>query len=220
MKKVFGSDSLLFRIMTILMEFAAMNLLFILCSVPLVTAGAAYTALMDSLYLFLQKGEGIFGAGHFLKIFRENLKQTIAMWCGSLVSMILLVYGIWYWLTSLTGVFCLVMAGVYVIIFVLVFGVLQFWLFLLARGQKPCADFLKDCFLLSLAKFPCVLVMAVVSLSPLMFLQLPVGVMIRVFPVYMLYCFSFPAYFCAWIHARVLPPLYPGLDWEEENNDR
>ena len=37
MKRFFGTDSPLFRFMTILLELAEINLLFILCSLPVVT---------------------------------------------------------------------------------------------------------------------------------------------------------------------------------------
>ena len=46
MKRFFGTDSPSFRFMTILLELAEINLLFLLCSIPIVTIGAAYSAML------------------------------------------------------------------------------------------------------------------------------------------------------------------------------
>ena len=188
-----------------------MNLLFLVCSIPVVTAGAAYAALQDSLYLFLKKGEGCFHAGVFLKVVRKSLKGSLAVWCGGLLSMGLLAYGSLFWFSALSGGVRYLFTGFYGLVFVLVFGTVQFWLFLLGRGQEPGLAFLKDCFLLALAKFPAVLVMAAFTFSPLLVLNLTGSVLLRIFPVCLLYCFSFPAFFCVRLHDRLLPPLYPAL---------
>ena len=55
MKRFFGTDSPLFRFMTILLELAEINLLFILCSLPVVTMGASYVAMTDSKCMFTVK---------------------------------------------------------------------------------------------------------------------------------------------------------------------
>ena len=68
MKRFFGTDSPLFRFMTILLELAEINLLFLLCSIPIVTIGAAYSAMLHSLYGMHKYGEGCFSVNS-LKIF-------------------------------------------------------------------------------------------------------------------------------------------------------
>ena len=216
MKSFFNSDSMLFRILTILMEFALMNLMFILCCIPVVTAGSSYTALTESLHLFVQKGEGCFSAGNFLKTFKNNLKSTIPVWCGGLLSMIVLLYEAGYWFHSFRGTARIILSGICLLLFLLVFGILQFWLFLTGRGQKAGIAFLKDCFLLSLARFPSVLLMAAFTASPLLLLLLSGSVLIRMAPVLLLFCFSFPAFFCVRLHEKILPPLFPALFPEDD----
>ena len=195
MKHIFGEDSFLFRILTILMEFAFMNLLFLFLSIPLVTAGAAYTALTENLYLFLKKGEGCFSSRYFVRVFLENIKSSAMLWIPGAVSMGILIYGIRLWTISLQGWYKIILTGVYILVFLFVFGILQFWHFLCGRGKKPGKELLKDCFLLTLAKLPVILLLLFITISPAFFLLLPGAAFIRILPVILLYGVSFPAFF-------------------------
>lgn len=71
MKRFFGTDSPSFRFMTILLELAEINLLFLLCSIPIVTIGAAYSAMLHSLYGMHKYGEGCFSVKMFLEYLEE-----------------------------------------------------------------------------------------------------------------------------------------------------
>ena len=72
MKRFFGTDSPSFRFMTILLELAEINLLFLLCSIPIVTIGAAYSAMLHSLYGMHKYGEGCFSVKMFFRVFRSS----------------------------------------------------------------------------------------------------------------------------------------------------
>lgn len=90
MKRFFGTDSPSFRFMTILLELAEINLLFLLCSIPIVTIGAAYSAMLHSLYGMHKYGEGCFSVKMFFRVFRRSLKPLIPAWCVIVICYILL----------------------------------------------------------------------------------------------------------------------------------
>ena len=77
MKRFLGTDSPLFRFMTILLELAEINLLFILCSLPVVTMGASYATMTDSMNEMHVHGEGCFTAKRFFQVFKKSLKPMI-----------------------------------------------------------------------------------------------------------------------------------------------
>lgn len=77
MKRFFGTDSPLFRFMTILLELAEINLLFILCSLPVVTMGASYAAMTDSMNEMHVHGEDCFSAKRFFQVFKKSMKPMI-----------------------------------------------------------------------------------------------------------------------------------------------
>ena len=71
MKRLFGQDSALFRFLQILMNLAIMNVLFLLTSIPVITMGAAYTALLSCVFDLLME-EGEFSAKFYYKNFRHE----------------------------------------------------------------------------------------------------------------------------------------------------
>lgn len=74
----FSPDSKLYRFMSRLTDVVTLNLLWILCSLPIVTIGAA-TIAASSVSLRIAEGcEGYIGRD-FFKAFKENLKQGIPM---------------------------------------------------------------------------------------------------------------------------------------------
>ena len=72
MKRFLGTDSPLFRFMTSLLELAEINLLFILCSLSVVTMGASYAAMTDSMNEMHVHGEGCFSAKRFFQVFKNT----------------------------------------------------------------------------------------------------------------------------------------------------
>ena len=103
MKRFFGTDSPLFRFMTILLELAEINLLFILCSLPVVTMGASYAAMTDSMNEMHVHGEGCFSAKRFFQVFKKSLKPMIPIGTVILVCCIGLGFNVNYVLKTMEG---------------------------------------------------------------------------------------------------------------------
>ena len=214
-KGFFGTDSALFRFLTVLMELAQMNLLFLLYSLPLFTAGAAYSAMLDGLYTLSRKGEGCFSVSRFHHVFCKCVKNSVKIWCPGALGGILLVYGILYWMKASDGMVRILICGVYAAVGILLFGTLQYSLFCLARTFEWSKERLKDCFLLALAKYPVVILMFLITISWLVLLMLPGANLIRLLPLIALYCIVSPAYACVFFDIKILKPVMPAL-FEEE----
>lgn len=65
--------------MDILTNLIILNLLVIVCCIPVVTAGAAFTSLHKILFLIVQKEEGYIVRG-FWEEFKKNFKQSTICW--------------------------------------------------------------------------------------------------------------------------------------------
>ena len=116
MKRFFGTDSPSFRFMTILLELAEINLLFLLCSIPIVTIGAAYSAMLHSLYGMHKYGEGCFSVKMFFRVFRRSLKPLIPAWCVIVICYILLGCNINYIINNTQGMIRFIGCGVYIVL--------------------------------------------------------------------------------------------------------
>lgn len=60
-------------------DFIILNLLWILCSIPIITIGASTTALYAVMLKLVKNEEGYIAKG-FLKAFKENFRQSTLIW--------------------------------------------------------------------------------------------------------------------------------------------
>ena len=73
------------------------NILFIICSIPVITFGAAYSA---KYYVAMKviRGEGTGVFIPFFKAFKRNFKQATGVWIVMLVAIFLIIFD-WRWIT-------------------------------------------------------------------------------------------------------------------------
>ena len=86
MNGFFSYDGFLFRILTKVMYVVALNLLFMICSIPIFTIGAANTAMYTVLLRYHQGDEPNIIKG-FFRAFRDNFKKA------PIVGLVMLVLG-------------------------------------------------------------------------------------------------------------------------------
>lgn len=83
MKSMFDYEGYLNRMLTKVMYIVAVNLLFILCSLPVFTIGASGCAMYAVLFRYIQKDEPDI-IRTFLEEFRNNFKKATLIWMGML----------------------------------------------------------------------------------------------------------------------------------------
>ena len=79
MGRFFGADSKAIRFLNWLSDLMILNVLTILCSIPIVTMGAAITALYDSVWR-LQEQVEIKTVRNFFDAFKANFKKSTILW--------------------------------------------------------------------------------------------------------------------------------------------
>ena len=85
--KFFGNDSLFGRIFGTLGDMITVNILFLLCSIPVITFGAAFTSMYYALLRNLKYGDSSL-TRDFFSSFRQNFKQSTASWIISIIFII------------------------------------------------------------------------------------------------------------------------------------
>mgnify|MGYP001028458530 CR=1 FL=1 len=218
MKKIFGPDSGLFRFLQMLMNLAVMNILFLLTSIPIVTTGAAYTALLSCVFDLLLE-EGKFSARFFLKKFGEVWKPASLIGAASLIVLAVLGHHAALFFFSDSSV-RLLGAGLYIAFFIWVFGLMMYQFAMLARGRAWKKEMLRDGALLALAKFPVYIAVLLLTASPLTIAMMPASSLISMLPIVLLFWVSCPAMAGGWMMRRFLEKIYPELfrkkDLEEQ----
>ncbi len=100
MGKIFGLDSPVVRFMTRVGELMLFTVLWILCCLPLVTAGASTAALFRMM--FNMKEDRSTKVTDFFRAFRDNFKKATALWVILLAAaaVLLVIYVLAAWVAS------------------------------------------------------------------------------------------------------------------------
>ena len=173
MNRIFGMDSGVMRFLTLVANLAILNVLFIVCSLPVVTLGASLTALNYVALQMIRQEDSYIMRG-FFRGFKQNFLQATAIW------LILLAAGIFLWLDYwsvsqyFTGAMRTVMlvgltvlAVMWVMVFLYVFA-------LQARYENTVKQTMKNALFMALLRLPYTVVLVLIdALLPLLPVFLP-----------------------------------------------
>lgn len=174
MNRIFGMDSGLMRFLTVVANLAILNVLFIVCSLPVVTLGASLTALNYVVLQMIRQEDSYIVRG-FFRGFKQNFWQATIIW------LILLAAGVFLWLdywsvsqyfTGLMRTVMLVGLTVLAVMWVMVF----LYVFALqARYENTVKQTIKNALFMALLRLPytvvLVLIDALLPLLPVFFPQ-------------------------------------------------
>lgn len=92
---IFSMDGFLMRLLTRIADLLILNFLTFVCCIPVITAGAALTALSDMCLKLVRNQEGYIVRGYF-KAFKENFVQATQIWLLLLCGWLLVAVDIWF----------------------------------------------------------------------------------------------------------------------------
>lgn len=177
-----------------------LNLLVLLCSIPIITMGAALTA-MHYVALRVVRNEESYITKDFFKSFKLNFKQATVMWIFVLLIGALIGYDIFI-MTSTTINIPVVIKVIILVVTAILTLTTSFVFPLLSKFDNTNVNIFKNSFAISIAKFPRAIVMVVVSLAPIAILFMP-----QYLPFFILFGFSVPAWICAFLYNDVFKRL-------------
>ena len=94
MKNIFSYDSKFMQILLLLADYMILNLLFILCCIPIFTIGAAQAGLYSGMRVLLDKEDDSPCSRAFFKGFSSGFGKITIVWTVLLAVMALLVYNL------------------------------------------------------------------------------------------------------------------------------
>lgn len=207
MRKLFDINSPFGQGLAVLTDLVAVNLLFVLCCIPVVTIGASLTAMAKVTQgIVLAEGSGVVKT--FFRSFKENFKQSTIFWLICMVFGALLVVDLLFVDNTLTGTAQRVGFCIWVLPVVLYFGITT-WLFpMIARYENTMKGHFKNSFALLVAKLPRTILLAVLNVSPiLLVLVYPYGAL-QTSVIWLLFGFGMLAY----INALLQKPVFSLLE--------
>ena len=192
-----------------------LNVFTILCSLPLFTMGAAFSALHTILLKKVRREDPTIVKPYF-QAFRENFRQATLLWLPMLLVLAALVLD--YILFKDRGGIVGPLMSTVTIIAAVVWQAMFLYVFpLQARFENTNRQTYKNAWLLTLGVFPRTVAMVVISLIPLI-LFYTVGDVIL--PFYLMLGISVPAFLCAKLYSPVFLKLEdPEPDEPKKVND-
>ena len=95
MKDLFNLNSRVMQGLAMVTNLVALNILWLICCIPVFTAGAATTALYHTIFQFhTQQDDAVLRP--FFHAFRANFKQATLFWLATLLLMCLVAFDVYY----------------------------------------------------------------------------------------------------------------------------
>lgn len=160
MRKFFSPDSIAMRFLTLLCNLMYINLLFMICSIPVFTIGAATTAMYNTLFKMLH-GDDPFIGKTFFKAFRTNFKQSTLMWLPISLFELFLISGLYVTLYILDPMYKALQYPLSIAVFLLI--CISNYIFpQIALFKQDNSTTLKNAVLLAISNFPTTIFMIAV----------------------------------------------------------
>lgn len=222
MGKLFDMDSPIMRFLNRMADMIILNILMIICCIPIITVGAAFTAMHYVLLKMVRDEEGYLIRG-FFKSFVLNFKQATLIWLIMLVviavyvgdSIIFSYSGIAFPRVLVVGV-----AAVGLVVLMVALYVFP----LLARFDNTIKNTIHNAAFLAFANLPKTVLMVVMYAIPFV-----IGYFSPYSHIFLfMFGISLPAYGAAWLYSNIFKKFEPeteqtsdldfsvNIEWREE----
>lgn len=203
MGTLFSLDNPFWNFMGKVADLVILNVLFVICSIPIFTIGASWTALYFVMVRMVRKEEGYL-IKDFFRSFKENFKQATLIWLLVLAVVAVFVGDVLIYNMMPEQIPQII---IYVVIGFgcLVFGTVLYVFPLLARFENTIKNTIKNAFVLSIINIPYTLIFVILMVVPVVLTMyvwelLPVMLMVGV---------ALPAYLASMLFVRIFRKLEP-----------
>lgn len=211
--RFFDLDSPLMQVLNKVADLLWLNILTMICCIPIVTAGASLTA-MHYMALKIVRNEECYITRGFFKSFKENFKQATIIWL-LLLLVIAILLGDFLIMKNAAIQFSKVIQIVITAVGVLVLFTSMYLFPVLAKFDNSVGRTVKNAFIMSILQFPKTILMIVLYLVPIILF----AISMRLLPVAFLFGLSGPAYFSAMLYNKFFKKLEAQVEEAAGNGD-
>lgn len=210
------------RIMNFLSRLGDMfilNILYLVCCIPIITIGAATTALYYNTLKMAENRESYVWKD-FIKSFKQNFRQATIIWLmilvvvGVLAADFLLLGGMGQAISSVVAIVAIVLGIFLIMIGVYVFPVL-------ARFDNTVKNTVKNSLIMAVRHLPSTIVIVLIHGLPLLLAFVSLQAFVKGILVVLVFTVSILAYFESKLFSRVFSHYYPkNEDYDFEHYSR
>jgi len=209
MSSFFDLDSPMMRFLNRVADIVILNLVAMICCIPIVTIGASLTAL-HYVTLKMARNEEGYIIRSFFKSFKQNFKQATGIWLIFLGVFAVLFVDFWI-LQEEAGTFFLVLKGVLLVATVLaLFTFLYVWP-VLSKFDNTVLRTIKNALFISILQLPRTIVIVVMNVLPFVMLYSA-----KAAPFVLLFGLSVPALVTGYLNDKFFAKLEGRNENEQE----
>lgn len=202
--RIFNLDSPFMQFLTKVANLMILNMLVLVCSLPLITGGASMTA-MYYVTLKMAKGEEPYIIKGFFKSFKENFRQATAIWV-ILLAVTALIAADWSIIIhGMEGRSAQFMKIVMFVISVFLALTALYVFPVLSRFENTVKQTIKNSFLMSILNLPKSILIVIVHLLPVGLILISVSMV----PVVFLLGLSVAAYLSSKLYVKIFKRFEP-----------
>ena len=211
MKNLFNLDNPVFQFLTRIADLVICHFLCLFCCLPIVTAGASFTALAKTVQ-GITRQEMVAGTSRtFLRAFRDNFKQATLVWLCALLAFAAIACDYSLMKLFVAGTMFTVLTVLLVLLLFLVLSVLAYIFPLMARYENTLREHLQNAIILAISKLPKTILMVFVHVAPILLALFFVDIFVYTMPFWIFIGFGFSAQ----VDAMLLNPVFQKLEEEE-----
>lgn len=160
MGKFFDPDGSIMKVLSRIADLAILNVLWLICCLPVITAGAATTALV-TVTLKMVKNEESYIFRSYIKALKRNFRQSTIIWLILLVIMMVLgadYYIMCHWESQMRlPILMVIVLAALVLLFV------ELYIFaLIAKFENTIKEYFQNALLMSIRHLPYTLMLALI----------------------------------------------------------
>lgn len=201
MSKWFDIESPLIQGLNKVADLMWLNVLTLICCIPIITAGAALTS-AHYVALKMKRNEEGYISKEFFKAFKMNFKQSTLIWL--LILLIAFIFALDFYIIKEGGIVLSNILQVVLMAICCLFVFTVIWVFpVQAKFVNSIKGTLKNALALSIIQIPKTFLMLVVYLLPYVILYFT----LQVFPLVFLFGISVPVYVSAMLYNKMFKKL-------------
>ena len=191
MSKLFRPDNPVILFFERVFNMMLANILFLICSLPVFTIGASFTALCKIMQDAVMKSDNELGIiKRFFSVFRQNFKMATIAWLIILLLLCGFVYNMFLVAANFSGLGAKIVKILLLILILMVVGLASYLFPLIARYDNSLRKHYRNAMLLFVMAFPTTLVMILLNTLIFWIPYFSVRLFMRLFIVWMLLGFS------------------------------
>ncbi len=218
MSSLFNMDSPIMRFLSRVCDIMILNILCIICCIPIITVGASVTA-MYSITLKMVRGEESYIFKGFFKAFKENFKQSTIIW------LITAAIGIFIYIDyrataflprNMSTIFQILIGALSILYFMILVYIFPYT----ARFINNTKNIFKNSLLIAILNLPWTILLIIIPLGLGVITLLTTTTLIYGSLIWLLLGFASVAYVCSIILRKVFEKYEPHDEEENEISEK